>query len=88
MSFEKGVHATILPELLIDENDVNASHAMSIGRVDDDQLYYLMSRGLSVKQCTSLISTGYLMPITDTLNNEVLKEKLKEEMERKLNELC
>lgn len=88
LSFEKGVHATILPELLIDENDVNASHAMSIGRVDDDQLYYLMSRGLSVKQCTSLISTGYLMPITDTLNNDVLKEKLKEEMERKLNELC
>ena len=88
LSFEKGVQATILPELLIDENDVNASHAMSIGRVDDDQLYYLMSRGLSVKQCTSLISTGYLMPITDTLNNEVLKEKLKEEMERKLNELC
>lgn len=88
LSFEPGQHAMILPELLIDENDVMASHAMSIGRVDEDQLYYLMSRGLSVKQCTSLISTGYLMPITETLNNDELKEKLKEEMERKLNELC
>lgn len=88
LSFEAGCHAMILPELLIDENDVLASHAMSIGRVDEDQLYYLMSRGLSVKQCTSLISTGYLMPVTETLNNESLKEKLKEEMERKLDELC
>lgn len=88
LSFEPGQHAMILPELLIDENDVMASHAMSIGRVDEDQLYYLMSRGLSVKQCTSLISTGYLMPITETIDNDTLKEKLKEEMERKLNELC
>lgn len=88
LSFEAGQHATILPELLIDENDVQASHAMSIGRVDDDQLYYLMSRGLSIKQCTSLISTGYLMPITETIDHEELKNKLKEEMERRLEELC
>ena len=47
LSFEDGQRSTILPELLIDENDVEASHAMSIGRVDDEQLYYLMSRGHS-----------------------------------------
>ncbi len=88
LSFEEGQKAEILPELLIDEDDVQASHAMSIGRMDEDQLYYLMSRGLSVQQCTSLISTGYLMPITKTLNNEELQNKLKEEMERKIGELC
>lgn len=88
LSFEAGQHAEILPELLIDEDDVQASHAMSMGTVDEDQLYYLMSRGLSVQQCTTLISSGYLMPITDTLDNEDLKAKLKEEMERKIAELC
>jgi Fe-S cluster assembly protein SufD len=88
LSFAEGQHAVILPELLIDEDDVQASHAMSMGRVDEDALYYLMSRGLSVQQCTSLISQGYLMPITETLNNEELKNKLKEEMERKIGELC
>jgi Fe-S cluster assembly protein SufD len=88
LSFEDGQNATILPELLIDEDDVQASHAMSMGRVDEDALYYLMSRGLSVQQCTSLISQGYLMPITETLDNEELKEKLKAEMERKMDELC
>lgn len=88
LSFEKGQHAEILPELLIDEDDVQASHAMSMGTVDEDQLYYLMSRGLSVQQCTTLISTGYLMPITETLDNDDLKARLKEEMERKIGELC
>lgn len=88
LAFEEGQKAEILPELLIDENDVQASHAMSIGTVDEDQLYYLMSRGLSPQQCISLISTGYLLPITETLNNDTLKEMLKDEMERKIAELC
>ncbi len=88
LCFEDGQKSTILPELLIDENDVQASHAMSIGRMDEDQLYYMMSRGLTLAQCTSLIATGYLMPITDTLPNEELRASLKQEMERKITELC
>lgn len=88
LSFEEGQRSTILPELLIDENDVQASHAMSIGRMDEDQLYYMMSRGLSVSQCTSLIATGYLMPITETISNEELKTALRGEMERKISEIC
>ncbi|MDO4413773.1 MAG: SufD family Fe-S cluster assembly protein [Erysipelotrichaceae bacterium] len=88
LSFEDGQKSTILPELLIDENDVQASHAMSIGRMDDDQLYYMMSRGLSVEQCTTLISTGYLMPVTEVIDNEELRDKLRSEMERKISELC
>ncbi|MBR3364801.1 MAG: SufD family Fe-S cluster assembly protein [Solobacterium sp.] len=88
LSFADGQRSEILPELLIDENDVQASHAMSIGRVDEDQLYYMMSRGLSIEQCTSLISTGYLMPITEILSNEELRGSLAQEMERKISELC
>lgn len=87
LSFDEDQRAVILPELLIDEDDVQASHAMSIGRVDEDAMYYLMSRGLSERQCTSLISTGYLMPITETLENEELRNALKAEMERKIGEL-
>ena len=61
---------------------------MSIGRVDDDVLYYMMSRGLNLQQCTSLISTGYLMPITEVITNEELRTKLREELERKMSDLC
>ena len=88
LSFEDGQHSLIVPELLIDEDDVQASHAMSIGSVDPDHLYYLETRGLSPKQCTALISTGYLLPVTDTIQDETLKKMLKDEMERKIAELC
>ena len=87
MSFAAGQNTTILPELLIDENDVEASHAMSIGRVDDEQLYYMMSRGLTMKQCTALISAGYLMPVADVLENEEIRTALRSELERKIESL-
>ncbi|MBR2067315.1 MAG: SufD family Fe-S cluster assembly protein [Solobacterium sp.] len=88
LSFAEGQKATILPELLIDENDVQASHAMSMGKVDDEQLYYMMSRGLSMEDCTSLISKGYLLPILDEIEEDELSDKLKDEIERKIAELC
>ena len=88
LSFEEGQNTTILPELLIDENDVEASHAMSIGRVDEDQLYYMMSRGLDMKECTMLISLGYLLPVTDIIADEEMRKALREELERKITELC
>jgi len=88
LSFEEGQKTTILPELLIDENDVQASHAMSIGRVDEEQLYYMMSRGLTIKQCTMLISLGYLLPITEYISDEKLRNVMKEELERKINKTC
>lgn len=88
LSFEEGQHALIVPELLIDEDDVQASHAMSMGSVDPDHLYYLQTRGLTLSQCTALISAGYLMPVTETIENETLKQVLKEEMERKIEHLC
>ena len=88
LEFEEGQCATILPELLIDENDVQASHAMSIGRVDENQLYYMMSRGLDLKQCTMLISQGYLLPVTDFISDEKIRETLKMQLERKIQESC
>ena len=87
LSFAPGQKTTILPELLIDENDVKASHAMSIGRMDDDQLYYLMSRGLSIEECTSLVSVGYLYPILENIKDDELKNNIKENLERKLSNL-
>lgn len=48
------------PLLLIDENDVTAGHAASVGRVDENQMYYLMSRGLSEKLARELVIRGFM----------------------------
>ena len=45
------------PILLIDEDDVTAGHAASVGRVDPLQLYYLMSRGITKKKQKDLSFT-------------------------------
>lgn len=48
------------PILLIDENDVTAGHAASIGQVDPEDMYYLMSRGLDKAMAERLVVRGFL----------------------------
>lgn len=72
------------PILLIDEDEVKASHAMTLGQMDENQLYYLMSRGLTRQQALGLLSAGYLMPICNFFENEEVNASMKEEMEKKV----
>ena len=88
LCFDEGQASTIKPKLLIDEHDVQASHATTVGRVNEEQLYYMQSRGLTQKQCTGLISAGYLMPAAEVIEDEELKKTLKNELEGKIAELC
>jgi len=48
------------PELEIRNNEVKASHAASVGRIDEEQLYYLCSRGMERKEARRLIIDGFL----------------------------
>ena len=88
LSMAEPQKSVILPKLLIDENDVEASHATSVGRMDEDQLIYMQSRGLTLAQALSLVSSGYLMPVTGVLSDEQLSMDLKEEIERLVETLC
>lgn len=74
----------MLPILLIDENDVQASHATTMGQIDENQLYYLQTRGLTKTQALGLITIGYLMPIASCLDNEELTKELSAKIERKV----
>ncbi|WP_318507616.1 Fe-S cluster assembly protein SufD [Bacillus sp. T3] len=72
------------PILLIDEDDVMAGHAASVGRVDPVQLYYLMSRGIQKKEAERLIIHGFLAPVVNELPIEGVKKQLVEVIERKV----
>jgi Fe-S cluster assembly protein SufD len=52
-----------VPSLEIDENEVKAGHGSTIGRPDENQLFYLRSRGLSEKEAEKLIISGFFDPI-------------------------
>ena len=52
---------TIKPNLFIDEEDVTANHSALIGTFSYDEVFYLMSRGISKKESESLLTKGFLM---------------------------
>lgn len=74
------------PILLIDEDDVKAGHAASVGQVNQEQIYYLMSRGISREVAESLIIYGFLAPVVSQIPMESLQKQLQTVIERKLGQ--
>ncbi len=77
-------HGDANPILLIDENDVIAGHAASVGQVNKKQLYYLMSRGLSKKVAKRLVVRGFLGVVLRDIPMADVREQMVEMIERKL----
>lgn len=51
----------ILPNLLVDSNEVNVNHNVTISSVDEEDLFYLTSKGISRKEAISLLKKGFLI---------------------------
>lgn len=67
---------TAKPNLYIDEYDVIASHSASIGSIDQEELFYLMSRGLSITEATEIITLGFIRPLLSQIKDLKLQEKI------------
>lgn len=72
------------PILLIEENDVIAGHAASVGQIDPYQLYYLMSRGITREEAERLIVFGFLRPLLEAIPIAAVVEQMERVIERKL----
>lgn len=66
----------VMPILLIDETDVAAGHAATAGQVDEEQLFYLMSRGISKAEATKMLVEGFLSPVLSQMSLGNLKDEL------------
>ena len=58
------------PYIEVDEQDVNIGHEASVSKVEDEQLFYLMSRGLSEERATSMVVSGFIEPLVKELPME------------------
>ena len=76
MVFDKDCVATAKPVLKIDENDIQANHAAVVGKVNDEHLFYLTSRGLSENQAKEIITFGYLKPILEGFIEDEVKQEI------------
>lgn len=73
---------TSKPILLIDEYDVIANHGASIGKMSDESLFYLMSRGLTKQEAFLLILEGIVHPFIEKITDEKLKLSVNERIEQ------
>ncbi len=74
------------PILLIDEYDLMAGHAASVGPVNPNDIYYLMSRGISEMEAKKLIIHGFLEPVVSRIPIDGMREQLGQVIERKLKQ--
>ena len=82
--FDEGAIARARPILKIDENEIEASHGASVGTVNEDQIYYLTSRGIKEELAKQLISLGYIKPILDGFSDEEIKDQINELIEGRM----
>ena len=75
------------PKLYIDEYNVEASHGAAIGQIDDEQLYYLLSRGLTELQARSLIISGYTLPFINSIQDEDIQQLVERQIHKKITEV-
>lgn len=75
------------PILLIEEFEVTAGHAASAGQLDEQQLYYLMSRGLPRQEAEFLVVRGFLGSVIQEMPSQLVRDQMVAIIDRKLASL-
>jgi Fe-S cluster assembly protein SufD len=74
----EGAKADAVPNLDIEENDVRCAHASSVGPVDEEQCWYLESRGVEPHDAVQLIIEGFFSEVESLLDDAVLAAQLRD----------
>ncbi len=77
--------ATTLPSLEIAADDVKCSHGASVGQVDEHQLFYLTSRGLTRAQAERLLVFGFFGEVLARMSVESVRDRMTDAIERKID---
>lgn len=81
-----GARADSVPNLEIETGEiVGAGHASTTGRFDDEQLFYLMSRGIPMDQARRLVVRGFFSEIISQIHDLVIEERLMERIDLELD---
>jgi Fe-S cluster assembly protein SufD len=76
--------ATSLPNLEIEADDVRCSHAATVGQLDAEELFYIMSRGVSRHEAERLVVFGFFGEVLERLPIPTVVHELREAIERKI----
>ncbi len=76
--------AESIPELEILNEEVRCTHGATVGPIDEDQVYYLRTRGLSLREAERLIVEGFFGPALDRIDDESLRTELWDMIDAKI----
>ncbi len=79
------VHISTKPELEIIANDVTCSHGATIGQLNEEELYYMQTRGISQKESYALALNGFAQDIITKIPDEKIRCELTQYVENNLN---
>ena len=83
-----GARADSVPNLEIETGEiVGAGHASTTGRFDDEQLFYLMSRGIPMADARRLVIRGFFTEIINKIGNEAIEERLMNRIDTQLEKV-
>jgi Fe-S cluster assembly protein SufD len=74
------------PKLMIENPNVEASHAAAAGTIEKDRKHYLESRGLDEEQSERLVVKGFFEPVMQEIRVPEVKKRIREEVQRKLDQ--
>ncbi|WP_101773268.1 SufB/SufD family protein [Peptostreptococcus faecalis] len=81
---DDGVRNIAVPLLLCEEDDVEGLHAASAGQIDQDMLFYIMSRGMDLEQAKKMVVETKLVPTIDKLPDRELSEEVWKQIEQRI----
>ena len=74
-----------LPMLLCSEEDVEGNHSTSSGKIGEKELFYIMSRGFSLKEAQKLLITPKINKILENVKDEEIRNQISYEIDRRLD---
>lgn len=77
-------HIDSVPALEISANDVKAFHGATVGALDDDQIFYMTSRGIDRNDAERMIALGFFEPVIERFPTEALREELRSALQHKV----
>jgi Fe-S cluster assembly protein SufB len=88
MILSKDARADAIPGLEIETNEVKATHSASVAQINDEELFYLMSRGLSEDDAKKLIIIGFFEPLVERIPVPEIAKRIRRIIELKWSGIC
>lgn len=81
----KRAHIDSVPALEIAANDVKAYHGATVGALDEEQIFYMVSRGIARDDAEKMIALGFFEPVVDRFPTNGLRERIRAALQAKVS---